>query len=121
MKRPAAGKAERQCLALGQRRGSIRRNRASGDIGITATRRQARSGTAPPRAVKAAPNGPISTQAANGSFPTSVFAGRQRQTIHRAARHQAIALGAGRPASWIELAGPIDAMTSLFMRPATRQ
>jgi hypothetical protein len=29
--------------------------------------------TAPSRAVKAAPNGPISIAAANGAFPTSVF------------------------------------------------
>ena len=92
--RAAAGKAECQRLAVGEGCGSIRCHGTAGDICITRGARQR-------DAHGAAACGELGAERTDLDGRGERFVagqrirGRQRQPIHRAARHQAITLGAG--------------------------
>ena len=92
--RAAAGKAERQRLAVGKGCGRIRRHGAAGDIGIARGSRQRDAHRAAARGELCAERTDFDSRRER-LIADQRIRGRQRQPIHRAARHQAVALGAG--------------------------
>ena len=82
--RAAAGKAERQRLAIGQRRGCIRRNRASGDIGIARGAGERDPNRAVARRERRAERADFD-RGCERRVADQRIRGRQRQPVHRAA------------------------------------
>ena len=91
--RAAAGKAERQGFAIRQRRRTIPRNRATGDVGAARRSRERHAYGAFARGKGRAERADLD-RGVEGAVSGQRVCRRERERIHRAARRQAIALRA---------------------------